>query len=119
MFNFDSKMEWIIPTSEGTQTSDFKADWAGLVELLPNKKACYVLYNFEYVDSGGSGYAQKGADVLKTKMVLFAWTDEGCKVKDRMVAASSQSAIKQVCRGSMDHPCHNKNEMTYEAICAA
>merc|ERR1712046_453564 len=76
MFSFDSKMEWIIPTSQGEQSEDYLADWAGLVEVLPPKKACYVLYNFEYIDSGGSGYAQKGHDVMKTKMVLFAWTDE-------------------------------------------
>lgn len=47
-------------------------------------------------------------------MTLFAWTDSKFKVKDRMVAASSQSAIKQVCRGSIDQAVHDKNDMSYD-----
>jgi hypothetical protein len=116
MFEFDSKMEWIYPTKQGAATEDFKADWAGFVDILPAKKACYVLYNFTYMDQGGSGYAEAGHNVLKGKMVLFAWTDSKCGVRDRMVAASSQAAIKQVCRGSMDQPVHDKADMEYDYI---
>merc|ERR1712216_913828 len=60
--------------------------------------------------------AEAGHNVLKGKMVLFAWTDSKCGVRDRMVAASSQSAIKQVCRGSMDQPVHDKADMEYDYI---
>jgi len=117
MFEFDPKMEWIIPTKKGMATEDYRTDWANFVTILPDKQACYVLYNFEYADAGGSGYAQAGRDVLKSKMTLFAWTDSGCKVKERMVAASSQSAIKQVCKGSMDQAVHDKKDMEYDYIC--
>lgn len=117
IFEFDNKMEWIYPTKEGVQTEDWEADWDGFVDTLPDKKACYALYNFEYLDAGGSGYAQAGHSVLKNKMTLFAWTDSKCKVKDRMVAASSQSAIKQVCRGSSDLAVHDKVDMKYLMIC--
>lgn len=116
IFEFDKSMEWIYPTKEGTGTDDFEADWEGFVNILPDKKACYALYNFEYMDAGGSGYAQAGHNVLKNKMVLFAWTDSKCKVRDRMVAASSQSAIKQVCKGSCDQPVHDKVDMKYADI---
>ena len=117
MFEFDPKFAWIYPTKEGMQSEDFVADWEQLVEILPERKAVYVLYNFEYEDEGGSGYAQEGMNVIKNKMVLFAWTDSKCKVKERMVAASSQSAIKQVCRGSCDSAVHDKADMTFEMIC--
>jgi len=116
MFEFDKSMEWIYPTKEGVQTEDFISDWEGFVAALPAKKACYALYNFEYLDKGGSGYAQAGSSVKKSKMTLFAWTDSMCKVKDRMVAASSQSAIKQVCRGSSDCAVHDKVDMEYAMI---
>jgi len=116
MFEFDKSMEWIYPTKEGMATEDIEADWAGFVNALPDKKAVYALYNFEYMDAGGSGYAQAGHNVLKNKMVLFAWTDSKCKVRDRMVAASSQSAIKQVCKGSCDQPVHDKPDMEYAMI---
>jgi len=116
MFQFDSTMCWIIPTKKGEATEDYEADWAGLVEQLPERDACYVLYNFTYSDSGGSGYALGGNDVLKSKMTLFAWTDAKCKVKTRMVAASSQSAIKQVCKGSVDQPIHDKAELKFETM---
>lgn len=116
MFEFDRSMEWIYPTKEGADTGDFYADWDNFVQCLPDKKACYALYNFEYMDAGGSGYAQAGQSVKKNKMTLFSWTDSGCKVKDRMVAASSQSAIKQVCRGSSDCSVHDKPDMTFEDI---
>ena len=56
-------------------------------------------------------------NVMKNKMTLFAWTDSKCKVKDRMVAASSQSAIKQVCRGSVDEAVHDKDDMGFEEMC--
>jgi len=117
IFEFDKSMEWIYPAREGVQTEDFVADWDGFVEALPDKKACYGLYNFQYMDAGGSGYAMAGQSVLKNKMVLFSWTDSACKVRDRMVAASSQSAIKQVCRGSCDCSVHDKPDMSYENIC--
>jgi len=117
MFEFDANFAWIFPTKEGLQSEDYEADWEQLVEILPEKKAVYVLYNFEYLDEGGSGYAQEGMSVIKNKMVLFAWTDSTCRVKERMVAASSQSAIKQVCRGSCDSAVHDKADMTFDMIC--
>lgn len=117
IFEFDKSMEWIYPTREGVQTEDYIEDWEGFVRALPDKKACYALYNFEYEDQGGSGYAMAGHNVIKNKMVLFAWTDSKCKVRDRMVAASSQSAIKQVCKGSCDCSVHDKPDMTYLQIC--
>lgn len=117
IFEFDKTMEWIYPTREGVQTEDYVADWDNFVQNLPDKKACYALYNFEYEDQGGSGYAMAGHNVVKNKMVLFAWTDSKCKVRDRMVAASSQSAIKQVCKGSCDCAVHDKADMTYLMIC--
>ena len=72
------------------------------------------MYNFEYEDEGGGGYAQEGADVMKSKMVLFSWSDNKAKVKFKMVAAASQSAVKGFCRGCMDMPIHNKNDMDYD-----
>jgi hypothetical protein len=114
MFEFDKSFSWIFPTKECMKTEDFVADWANFVETLPEKKAVYALYNFEYEDIGGSGYAQAGSNVIKNKMCLFAWTDSKCRVKDRMVAASSQAAIKQVCRGSVDQPVHDKEDMEFD-----
>lgn len=116
MFSFDKKMEWIYPTNQGLATTDYRADWEGFVSALPDKGVCYVLYQFTYSDKACSGYALAGQNVMKSKMVLFAWTDSKCGVKDRMVAASSQSAIKQVCRGSMDQPIHDKKDMDYDYI---
>jgi len=116
MFCFDKKMEWIYPTNQGKATTDYRADWEGFVSALPDKGVCYVLYQFTYSDKAGSGYALAGQNVMKNKMVLFAWTDSKCGVRDRMIAASSQSAIKQVCRGSMDQPVHDKKDMDYDYI---
>lgn len=113
-FDFDKSFAWIYPTKKAEKTEDFRADWVNFVAGLPAKKAVYVLYNFEYEDEGGSGYAQAGANVVKNKMILFAWTDSKCKVKDRMVAASSQAAIKQICRGSLDQPVHDKADMEFD-----
>ena len=87
------------------------------LQMLPPKTACYALYNFEYQDEGGGGYAQEGADVMKSKMVLFTWADNKCKVKAKMVSASSQSAIKAFARGCMDYSCHDKADMGYEYMC--
>lgn len=44
----------------------------------------------------------------------------GCtpmQVKLRMVSASSASAIKQVCKGTLDQPIHYKEEMEYNNMC--
>ena len=37
--------------------------------------------------------------------------------KAKMVSASSASAIKQVCRGTMDCAIHDKADMAYEYMC--
>jgi hypothetical protein len=117
MFGFDQKMSWVTPSYEGMSTEDYQQDWIDFVAALPPKAACYALYNFEYEDQGGGGYAQEGADVMKNKMVLFAWADNKCKVKAKMVSASSQSGIKAFCRGCMDMGVHDKADMEYEYMC--
>jgi cofilin len=116
-FEFNKSMTWIYPTKEGMSTDDHVQDWSDFVEALPDRKALYALYNFEYEDEGGSGYAQAGANVMKNKMVLFTWADNKCRVKDKMVSASSQSAIKSVCRGCMDQSVHDKEDMEYDYMC--
>jgi len=116
IFDFDSKLSWIYPSREGVQTDDYEADWASFVADLPEGGACYAVYNFTYMDSGGSGYSQ-GGDVEKNKTILFNWSDNTCKVKLRMVSASSAAAIKQVCKGTLDQPVHYKEEMEYNNMC--
>lgn len=117
MFEFTQKQTWLIPTMEGNETEDHQQDWADFVAALPAKKVVYALYNFEYQDEGGGGYSQAGADVMKNKTVLFTWADNECKVRDKMVSASSQSAIKAVCRGCMDMSVHDKVDMEYDYMC--
>jgi len=117
MFDFDHKFCWIYPSREGVSTDDYETDWAEFVDQLPDGKACYAVYNFTYADAGGGGYSQAGADVEKNKTILFAWSCNKAKVKAKMVSASSASAIKQVCRGTMDCAIHDKIDMGFEDMC--
>merc|ERR1712179_893511 len=59
------------------------------LNLLPDGECRYAVYNCKFNLSGG-GYG----DSVRDKIVFISWVGEGAKVRQKMLHASSKSALK-------------------------
>jgi len=70
--------EELVDAASKNQKGNFEQDFNLIPELLEKDKACYIIYILE-----------------QSKSVLFCYVPDKCKVKDKMIYASSRSNLKQ------------------------
>jgi len=106
---FDKTGSWIVPLQTQKATEDFKADWEGFIEELPDSKSLYAIYAFDYVETNGA-YSDGDTKLKKSKLVLFTYTPKTCPMTSKMLVASSAASMQQVCKGTIDASFHDKEQ---------
>merc|ERR1712086_1111579 len=106
---FDETGSWIVPLQTQKATEDFKADWEGFIEELPDSKSLYAIYAFDYVETNGA-YSDGDTKLKKSKLVLFTYTPKTCPMTSKMLVASSAASMQQVCKGTIDASFHDKEQ---------
>merc|ERR1712227_310346 len=104
-FEFSPKRDSIIvgreiPMTEATEEANLEA-WDEMVASLPPKGACYIAWEWHYVDRG-SGYNDGDVDSLptKSKLVFFTWASDSAKPQVKMLVPSSSAGLQDVCDGT-------------------
>eukprot|EP00178_Gracilaria_changii_P026566 TRINITY_DN81805_c0_g1_i1.p1 TRINITY_DN81805_c0_g1~~TRINITY_DN81805_c0_g1_i1.p1 ORF type:complete len:137 (+),score=25.05 TRINITY_DN81805_c0_g1_i1:50-460(+) len=76
-------------TKKGERNATF-ADW---VAQLPKDKCRYYLFDYEFKNSDGTA---------KDKLVFIVWAPDNCKVKEKMLCASSKEALRSKMEGVVE-----------------
>lgn len=68
----------------------------------------YIAYDFEYVAKDGGN---------RNKLLFIAWVPDTCKIKDKMLYASSKDALKKKLNGyHIEVQANSKDELDHAAV---
>jgi len=67
------------------ETRSDSADYDQFLETLPENDCRWVIYDFEYESGEGP----------RNKILFYAWSPDTCKIKPKMLYASSKEALKK------------------------
>ncbi|XP_034015530.1 cofilin-2 [Thalassophryne amazonica] len=98
-----------IVVEEGQQIYDDDVDsFKTLKDRLPKKSCRYCLFDFTYTTK----------ESKKEEMAFFTWAPDCCSIKDKMLYASSQDAIKKKFSG-LKHGWQFNDSADMECECVA
>eukprot|EP01006_Ploeotia_vitrea_P062985 TRINITY_DN84744_c0_g1_i1.p1 TRINITY_DN84744_c0_g1~~TRINITY_DN84744_c0_g1_i1.p1 ORF type:complete len:148 (-),score=29.95 TRINITY_DN84744_c0_g1_i1:152-565(-) len=67
--------------------------WSDFVAQLPKDACRWYLYDYEWTNSDGA---------KKDKLLFVHWAPDNCKVKEKMLAASSKEALRSKMEGVVE-----------------
>ena len=101
IFRMNPEMTEVIVEKTGEKDKTYE----DFVNDLPAKEARYAVYDLEYETPDG----------LRNKIIFYLWTPDGCKIKEKMLFASTKATIKQAFVGiSTEIQATNHNELSKE-----
>eukprot|EP01005_Ploeotia_sp_CARIB1_P001602 NODE_519_length_765_cov_412.993730_g510_i0.p1 GENE.NODE_519_length_765_cov_412.993730_g510_i0~~NODE_519_length_765_cov_412.993730_g510_i0.p1 ORF type:complete len:156 (+),score=33.34 NODE_519_length_765_cov_412.993730_g510_i0:66-470(+) len=87
----------IVPGKKGDRDST----WSDFTAQFPKDACRYYLFDYPFVTPDGA---------QKDKLVFVFWAPDTCKVKEKMLAASSKEAFRAKMEGVVEFQCNDMSD---------